>query len=412
MPLRMKEWMREGTGRVYRRRRPVRKLARVEVANQKRSATTLFQALRYRAHASPTIHICTHGVFRASYVLGSLAGVMMPAWISAAVILFVSAKALSEVLELWLRDPTKKHLADLLAEGWLQLSYAEPMSVVHVPIRSVRALFDIVLGPKTFSRRAFVRSGTLGTILLITSLGIGGILERSAFLGAAPWKVYDISIQAARQELAKPAGDKKIPAVDEFYRALLRHDGAKLKAGYCVGIVALVLMMNALLDFAGVVLTRQLLRELEEINGVITLLAALGFDLFLALSVSAFTILVIIFAAFPFLWPMLYALRILPRWSLPATLLIAAVTALLFWYIVGLAVRIIVVIAILPTLVVGALLAYAVVGVPFRKQLHCGISAVFLRVAESGKGAFAYVLALLGAVATLVTLLSQLIGKL
>jgi hypothetical protein len=335
----------------------------------------------------------------------------MSAWISAAVILFVAAKLLSELLDLWLREPAKKRIADLLAEGWLQLSYAEPMSVVRAPIRSVRKVLDILLGPKTFSARAFARSGAIGTILLITSLGLGGILEQNAFLGAVPWKLYDMSIQAARQELSKPEVDKKIPAIDEFYRALIRHDGLELKTTYCISLVVTVLTMNALLDFAGVVLTRQLLRELEEVSGPMTFVAALGFNFVLALSVSALAILSITFAAFPFLWPMLYAIRSLPLWSVPATVLAAAIAAVVFWYVVGLAARIIVVISVLPLILVGTLLTYAVFGVPFRKQLHRGVTAIFLRVADSGKGAFAYVLALLGVVAGAVTLLAQLIGK-
>lgn len=320
------------------------------------------------------------------------------------------AAGLLKLLDLWLRKDGKERLAELLLTGWFRSTESDSMSFVRAPLQWVKSLFDIILGPRIFSRRAMFRTTVIGAMLLSIALAISGAFTGVAFAGALPWRLYENNITYAKNGVAHTLGTSEFEQGQlAFDRAVIAHDGLLLKAAYMAVLLSGTVLANGLLDFVCIAIIRQLVREMMEAPGYMTLIAALIFDSFLAIVTTGVTVTFIAFLAVPIMLPILWRLLALAKVSVVATAVLLSLFGLFAWIFGSSALKIVAVVAALPTLIVAGSLLWAVASFPFKRQLHSFVTGVLLRVAESGPAALGALALALTAIAGIVAALASLI---
>jgi hypothetical protein len=304
----------------------------------------------------------------------------------------------------WLRDPAKQRIANFLDSRWLKLSYASPTRVPQLPLRVLRKLLDLGLGERIFSLRAFIRISIVGNIVLISALGVAGIFSHQPFAGVAPWKIYDSNGDIARGLLLRQPNDNltKIPGALAFCQYFASSHGVIVRYGYGALFCALTFITNAILDFVSVAMARQMLRELERNRGYLTFIAALVFNIVIALIVASLAVSIVALLATPIFWPTLLMCIKLSTINVLLFVTFLAIFNVLVWVLVGTAIKIEVIVAVLPTLIISFVLLWAVASSPSKRQIQAALSAILLRLADSGKSAFVWVAGILAAISMII----------
>lgn len=304
------------------------------------------------------------------------------------------------VLVFWdcVQTPDQKTRAkDWLRNASQNADRAGPMVVVARPARAVGRLFDLILGKKLCGWRAYLCVAAIGTALLICALGIYGLLTKNMLAGAAPWNLYDQNMDGARRVLAKPPTGTGASVVLAIPRFFVRYDSVFLRVLYSCAVTVGVIAINSTINFACVVLIRNLLRDLQRVRGITLYLAALVFDVILAWLALACGLLLSLIIAQPLLGLSLVVLAAMSAIvSITGPFIAIQILTVALWKLGGPAIRIEALIAVLPTLLVSLSLAWAVASFPLKVRIHRVVILALERAARSDAGVLALVAALIG----------------
>jgi len=331
------------------------------------------------------------------------------------------ALALAKAGDALLRDSEKKRILELLETGWFRTAELKPIEFIRRPLRNLRELFDHVLGsPDTFSLRSFCRISVISAALLVTALAVSDIFSNTPMGGVLPWDFYDVNIAVAKQQAAQattnraantPGSDYVRESASEF----LAYDSALTKSMYCTLFIVVALLLNSISNFFAVIILRQLLRELEQASGFMTFMAAFVFDLFAALTIAIVSTTALVVLTMPAMWKQCFMLLVAVTQVESALMAITAggiVATLLFMltmWLGGTAIKIGIVIMILPTLLCGLALGWAAFAHPWKRVIHTALTSLLLRAAESGKGLFLFVAAVLAMASVAVVWLAHVL---
>jgi hypothetical protein len=241
-------------------------------------------------------------------------------------------------LDHFLTPAEAKRIAEFIDTAFLKVEYADSMAWVQLPLRTLRQFVDAILGTDAFGMRAAFRASMFGTIILITALSTKGMFDRSSIADLLPLRLYEMNValdpQAIKKKIVDQSTTRNSPttlptqsinalagrifwSVEYFHS----HRGLGLKVAYCSWAFAVVLGVNACAWYMSVTATRQLLRELEHVRSILSLLLAMAFSLTLCLILGIFSAILLGFLLLPSLWSPILSTMTLPLSFLPIVFL-------------------------------------------------------------------------------------------
>src|SRR5262245_1218474 len=116
-------------------------------------------------------------------------------FIVAALSVWKTAQYISGFIEeQWLLDPQKRALQEKFESWWLSVADSKPRYFALAMARGVSDSLAAFFGKRLFSKRAFVRSATIGTGLLMASFVCSTILGTNV----NPWKEFQSTIDVMK----------------------------------------------------------------------------------------------------------------------------------------------------------------------------------------------------------------------
>ena len=344
--------------------------------------------------------------------------------ISTILILFsLCLGALAAVLafmDAWLRAEQQRALRDWFETTWIRVADADPLRFALQPLRFLSLLLDRMLGA-TLSWQAFKRAFIISALLLISLLSFVGILNQTLFSQATtPWGFYSKSTSLAKDILNNPQFSLNSPTVQtNEYIATARHRTELLAAHdtwlwgaiYTVFFFASIIAFGSLLGAISVVVSRQHLRELLEAKGIVTLIAGMALNLLLVSLLASFFLVMLCLVAVPAIWPFLPAWAYLARLSAYWSLVIAVVGSMLMWRFATVWLRLIAVVALLPSVCLLFTLGCSVALFPIRQRVLNRTGAFLLRIVDSKRDPLGFLARIIALAAFAVGIVVRMCGK-
>jgi hypothetical protein len=324
---------------------------------------------------------------------------MIPVLIQLAVLIGAIRALIGLVPVLQLSESFEKRCRSFI-ERW-QTSLAGPSlnEAFGVPFATLTKIYDRVFGTNLFSWQTFRKTCLFGGIFATASMAGAGLLSGKPFaMNQLPWQSYAASIQYL-QILAKSPQLHRSPG-DPFHIVqnssdIASFEGWPYAVGFTVFFIFVVVITNALLISVSISLSRLFLREMQSATSLFGLLVLLisNATLTLILACVAASILFILLNVWS--WPLVPMLLGLSQLSVLASAGVVSAASLCSWFFSGAWLKVIVVGALLPSIIVAALIAIALVGIAFRPVYSVFANVVINLSLKSPKGIVAFYSAVL-----------------
>ena len=296
-------------------------------------------------------------------------------------------------MDAWLRAEQQRALRDWFQTAWIRVADTDPLHFALQPLRFLSLLLDRMLGA-TLSWQAFKRALVLSALLLISLLSFFGILSQTRFAQAStPWGFYSTSASVASNIVNNPKLELNndsalrtnavLATIHHRTELLAAHDTWFWNAIYTVFFFFCIIAFGSLLGAISVVVSRQHLRELLEAKGTVTLIAGLALNILLVSLLASFFLAILCVVAIPVIWPLVPVLVSLLRLSLFWSLLTAVVGSMLMWKFATLWLKIIAIVALLPSVCLVFTLVCSAAVLPIRQRVLNGIGSFLLRIVDS-----------------------------
>jgi hypothetical protein len=315
---------------------------------------------------------------------------MIPFLIQLAVLMGAIRALIGLVPVSQLSESFEKRCRNFIERWQASLSSPSLNEAFGVPFATLTKLYDRVFGTNLFSWQTFRKTCLFGGLFVTASMAGAGLLSGKPFaMNQLPWQSYDSSIQYL-QILAKSPQIHHL-AGDPFYLVqnssdLARFEGWPYAVGFTVFFIAVVVISNALLVSVSISLSRLFLREMQSATSLFGLCVLLisNAALTLILACVAASILFILLNVWS--WPLVPMLLSLSQLSVLAGAGVASVASLCSWFFSGTWLKVVVVGALLPSIIVATLIAIALVGIAFRPAYSLFANVIINLSLKSPKG--------------------------
>jgi len=287
------------------------------------------------------------------------------------------------------------------------------------PIYYMSLFLDKYLGKKLVSRRSIYIASIFATILVISTIWLTNIpTNKGDFLQKSPLKLWDLSIEATGkistvyknmdfgagtpEELEKQRKDRL--ESEERHAWLLKLDNSG--GAYLFSIVLLLSCFVSIVILSSLTLaiTRQILREMIDAKGSWTLFGGFTVNVLLALILSSFFCLVLLYVSHPAFWTAGVGLILIIMKYILVALPVCAILALLIlpgWM------KLVVLVSIIPIILsVFTLLLSALIFI-FRRPIHLTILYLLRRALEWKAGPIAFLASLFSLFTIIIKLIIQ-----
>ena len=287
------------------------------------------------------------------------------------------------------------------------------------PIYHMSLFLDKYLGKKLVSRRSIYIASIFATLLVISTIWLTNIpTNKGDFLQKSPLKLWDDSIEvtgkistvyknidagtSTPEELEKQKKDRIESEERHAWLLKLNNSGG----AYIFSIVLLLSCFVSIVILSSLTLaiTRQILREMIDAKGFWTLFGGFTVNVLLALILSSFFYLVLLFVSQPVFWTIGAGLILILMKYILVALPVGAVLALLIlpgW------IKLVVLVSIIPILLSALTLLLSALIYIFRKPIHLTVLHLFRRALEWKAGPISFFAALLGFLAFIIGIVIQ-----
>jgi hypothetical protein len=317
--------------------------------------------------------------------LGSLANVAL---------ILTSIKVLSDLLAAWLGEHHQQRFRSFFERWQASLLDASPDALLNAPLSALASTYERVLGPKPFSRQAFRRTCIFGSLFLGASLGFAGLLCGKPFaMNLPPWKSFLTSLDYLRVVAAQPSIRQQ--AGDPFYFAQNSSDLASLASwpftlGFTVYFAVVVVFSTAVLFSVSVAASRLFLREMISARTAFRVFVLFVSSSLLLSGLGAAASLILFVLLNVWTWPFLPFFFAISNVSLILSAGVASAASLSFWFFSAPWLRVVVTLALFPSILLAIVTGVALLAFPFRRRFH-GAAACVLRLSlRSPKGVFPF----------------------
>ncbi len=314
--------------------------------------------------------------------------------------------------EQWLLDPQKRVLQEKFESWWLTVAEKKPRSFAVALARVASESLTSFFGKRLFSKRAFVRSATIGTGLLMASLAFSSVLE----IGVNPWKQFQQTIDTIkkvsdRNDTKRVATDLKAKEEAEaaqYLKAIAeQYGGIHWKIIYCVAFFAALLVSNAISFFLSIGFSRLVLQEIVASGRIFAACSLLALNGFLVTSTATFFLLLLTVLAYPWLWFLVPLAYLLSTASIYWLLVVLFGGGIAVWAFGNPFLQMVSLIAFLPCFGAMLLCAISVVAQWNRNRFHTLCCSLLLRC--TGKKPLSFIIGLLGGIGVVIALICKLI---
>lgn len=303
-------------------------------------------------------------------------------------------KVLTDLLAAWLGEHHHQRFRSFFQRWQAGLDQSTPDTLLALPLTALANTYERVLGPNPFSRHAFRRTCIFGSLFLGASLGFAGLLCGKPFaMNMPPWRsflesVHYLGVLAVQPSIQQQAGDP-------FYLAQNAADFAKLGSwplalGFTVYFVAVVVFSTAFLVSVSVAVSRLFLREMisSHTHFRVFVLFLSSTVLLLVLAGAASLILFVLLNIWT--WPLLPIFFALSKISFTLGAGLASVASLCSWFFSAPWLRVVVVLALFPSILLAVVIGAAMLAFPFRRGFHAAATCVLRLGLRSPKGVFSF----------------------
>jgi hypothetical protein len=322
-----------------------------------------------------------------------------------AVVLFVGGVA--TIIGAWLSKREKRDLNQRVLRLADALESAQGLRLVQLPLKAVSEFYDLLFGPRYFSRKAIRREAALSVIVLLSGLVIAwSVTAVPLGIGTLPWNAFDRHIETLqefrerrvqfRQKTAEEAKsgaevseeaqrevDRFVDRIDDF---VLRHSGTLGRVTYSVIAVGGVLFVNCLFDILSFAVTRKMLRDMVTAPHPSILIGSLAMDAGLAGMIVFITLIAILILSYPPFWSTM-ALFLALSYHVPILgALVYLGLAVATWFLFGPWVKVVALTALLPTVILLMVIAAGLISHVMSGRVRHGVTLLLRRAGRAEKG--------------------------
>jgi len=354
--------------------------------------------------------------------------------------------------DVWLMDSQKKRLRERFETWWLTVADYDRLKLALACTVKFNSLLDKMFGDRLFSKEAFYECSIPSTGLLFACLAIVGLLNNEPF-GVLPWKNYHESLHAMKNMANGLAPDghdagRMFESLDggtnvdlwshgylyveyhfarvslntnseqlspletwsnslAFYKdCVVEYDTPSRVVIYSVAFFIILPTLNACLCFCSLVFCRLILREIIASARWFSTFALLVTNLVLVLAVSSIVLILLTIIAVPIIWIVLPSAFVVAKQSFLTfgAAMLGSICGV--WLMSSSALKIVLAIALLPSLLTIAVAGFSLIAMISRNALHSIVSAVLLRCAE--RSPFVLIGGSFGVIAALIACLAKL----
>jgi len=292
-------------------------------------------------------------------------------------------------------DASKRAIREQTTAAWIRFTQTDPLTIVRVPFTLFSVFLDAVYGDKIFSWRALWRSCLVSTILLVAVLLLTGLVVHIPFgIANSPWKAFGDTLDVVSQTCANPTiVQNETVEQREFARQLCSTIASYNTPGcrllYTVLFIVLIIVLNWLMDFVCLGISRILLRDMIEVRSFVSLFAlhTMNFILVAVAGTTCLTLAVV--AATPWTWGIVALLGFVSQGSkfLAMCLVVPALWCAIWFSPIW--IRILAVVAALPSILLFLVTIIALLLMPWRARVHRSVSYLLDKIALREKAVVA-----------------------
>lgn len=327
--------------------------------------------------------------------------------------IFATIKVLIDLLAASLGKDHHQRLRSFFERWQAALDQSSPDTLLIVPLSALANTYGRVLGPNPFSRQAFRRTCIFGFLFLGALMGFAGLLIGKPFaMDLPPWRSFLTSADILRFIAVQPS---IMQAGAPFHLAQNAADLAKLGSWplalvFTVFFVAVVVISTALLASVSVAVSRLFLREMIS---ALTLFRV--FVLFLSNTVLLFAFgaaasLILFVLLNIWTWPFLPVVFALSEASFALGAGLASAASLGSWFFSAPWLRVVVVLALLPSILLAVVIGVAMLAFPLRRGFHAAATCLLRLGLRSPKGVFSFLSASSAALALFLSVLAYFLA--
>lgn len=314
--------------------------------------------------------------------------------------------------EQWLLDPQKRALQEKFESWWLSVAESKPRYFAVSFARGISESLTSFFGKRLFSKRAFIRSATIGTGLLMASLAFSSVLG----IAVNPWKEFQHTIDTLKEtpeRFSKKKATTEQKTKDEveaeqYLRTIAeRYSGLHWKVIYCVVFFGGLLASNAVSFFLSIAFSRLVLQEIAASGRMFAACSLLALNLFLVSSTATLFLIFLTLLSYPWLWFVVPLAYLLSTVSVYWFLVVVFGSGIAVWAFGNAFLQMVSLIAFLPCLAAMVICAFSVIAQINRKRFHEICCALLLRCTT--KRPLSFIVAVLGGIGVVIALICKLI---
>lgn len=311
-------------------------------------------------------------------------------------LLAVALAAFFKLLHEWTNEEEKRRAVSQIKALWFKLDSSGFRIFTQIPLQLLDILFTFILGGRSFSRRAFFRTGMIGLLLLIILFAEAWIMT-GKFMGfsTTPWESYEFQFETFVPKMEATIQEqmgKDNPQADLYGKqALAIVDSLKAMAGpkqYLLLSITFLVILSAttILTFVACTATARLfLREMISIDSILLRISVLISGLLYGIAIGFILCAIIVLAAFPmYLLPIV--IPFFRQFPLVSAMLLLVIFGIMAYLILWLQISMF--IALLPTMMLASALILSILLFPIRRLLYRLLNNIILRTIEKEQGIF------------------------
>ena len=338
-------------------------------------------------------------------------------YISWIVFIIVASYIFLKASELFLPEKNQESFRQALKSVEDEVCQKGPEGTALSPLFYMSLFLDKYLGKKLVSRRSIRIASIFATILVISTIWLINIpIDKGDFIKNSPFKLWNRGIETIEKihivnnmnlETGRPddiENKKYMLKLEERGKWLIKvnHSGG----AYTFSIVLLLSCFFSIIILSSLTLaiTRQFLREMIDAKGLWTLISGFTVNVLLALILSSFFYLLLLFISSPSFWIMGDGLiKILMEYPLIAY----SVSSIFALFILPGWIKLVVVVSIIPILLSALTLLLSALIYIFRKPIHLTVLHLFRRALEWKAGPISFFASLFSLFTIIIKLIIQ-----
>jgi hypothetical protein len=313
-------------------------------------------------------------------------------------IILIMAGGITKLVEANLNKEAKDKIKNKIEELWVFLDDSSPESIFKTPFLILHNLIETFLDSNVFSKKSFIRVSIVSITVLISSLGITGLITNTNFgFNKTPSDYFEQIIEIDSVSWEKDRSDisenqevyEYLKKRHEFYKQINNEFG---KTIYIVYFCLSLLVVNTIIDYVSFSITRIMLKEIISVNSTIIIVFILLINLMIATIFGGLIFSATLIITYPnfanlitILIPALFAKT--PSWSTVGVLVgifVAWKLTTSFWN------KVFVITTLFPILTLILLTFFYVIISPINNTIYSMLKRSILYIIDYERGLFSY----------------------